>query len=115
VDYNLYVGGDKAEHEIAFNCNKTIVLFCPKRYKQSAPSNVFLNVVRVKFSDHVKYLGVWLNASLKDNDDIQKQVKSLYRTANELRSTLKVLYCSKKYSVSCLLHANCTANTHRLV
>jgi len=25
----------------------------------------------------VKYLGVWMNASLKD-DDIQRQVKSLY-------------------------------------
>ena len=31
-----------AEYEITFNCNKTIgVLFCPKKYKQPAPSNVF--------------------------------------------------------------------------
>ena len=57
----LNICGDyAAEHEITFNCNKTIgVLFCPKRYKQPAPSNVFLNGVRVKFLDQVKYLGVW--------------------------------------------------------
>jgi len=35
------------------------VLFCPKRYKQPSPSNVFLNGVRVQFFDQVKYLGVW--------------------------------------------------------
>jgi len=75
-----------AEHEIAFNCNKTIrVLFCPKRYKQPAPSNVFLNSVRVKCFDQVKYLGVWIYASLKDDDDIQRQATSLYCAANKFR------------------------------
>ena len=39
-------GGYAAEHEITFNCNKTIgVLICPKKYKQPAPSNVFLKAV----------------------------------------------------------------------
>jgi len=65
-----------AEHEIAFNYNKTIgVLFCSKKYKQPTPSNVFLNGVRARFFDQVKYLGALLNASLKDHDDIQRQVK----------------------------------------
>ena len=35
----------------------------------------------------MKYLGVWINASLKDDDDIQRQVKSLYCPANKLRGT----------------------------
>jgi len=30
---------------------------------------------------------VWINASLKDDDDIQRQVKSLYYAANKLRGT----------------------------
>ena len=78
-----YLGDYAAEHEITFNCNKTIgVLFCPKKYKQPAPSNVFLNDVRVQFFDQVKYLGVWINASLKDDDDTQRQVKSQYCAAN---------------------------------
>jgi len=49
----LNVCGDYvAEHEITFNCNKTIsVLFCPKNYKKPAPTNVSLNGVRVKFFD----------------------------------------------------------------
>ena len=67
----LNICGDyAAEHEITFNCNKTIGVFCPKKYKQPAPSNVFLNGVRVQFFGQVKYLGVWINASLKDDDDI---------------------------------------------
>ena len=51
----LNICGDyAAEHEITFNCNKTIgALFCPKKYKQPAPSNVFLNGVRVPFFDQV--------------------------------------------------------------
>jgi len=105
----LNIGGDyAAEHEITFNCNKTIgVLFCPKKYKKPAPSNVFLNGARVQFLDQVKSLGVWINASLKDDDDIQRQVKSLYCAANKLRGTFD--QCSpavKKHFVSCLLHAN---------
>jgi len=85
---NVY-GDYAAEHEITFNCSKTTgVLFCPKKYKQPASSNVFLNGVCVQFFDQVKYLGVWINASLKDDDDdIQRQVKSLYCAANKLRGT----------------------------
>ena len=85
----LSICGDyAAEHKITFNCNKTIgVFFCPKKYKQPAPSNVFLNGVHVQFFDQVKYLGVWINASLKDDDDIQRKVKSLYCAANKLRGT----------------------------
>ena len=81
-------GNYAAEHEITFSCNKTAsILFCPKKYKRPAPSNVFLNGVRVQFLNQVKYLGVWINASLKDDDDLQRQVKSLYCAANKLRGT----------------------------
>jgi len=66
---------------------KQLAFFLPKKYKQPVPSNVFLNGVCVQFFDQLKYLGVWINASLKDDDDIQRQVKSLYCAANELRGT----------------------------
>jgi len=76
-------------------------------YKQPGPSNVFLNGVRVQFFDQVKYLGVWINTSLKDDDDIQRQVKSLYCAANELRGTFDQCYAAvKKHFISCLLNAN---------
>jgi len=68
-----------AEHEITSNCNKTIgVLFCPKKHKQPASSNVFLNGVHVQCFDQVKYLCGWINASLKNDDGIHRQVKSMY-------------------------------------
>jgi len=115
----LNICGDyAAEHENTFNCNKTIgFFFCPKMYKQPAPSNVFLNGVRVQFLDQVKYLGVGINASLKDDDDIQRQVKSLYCVANKLRgtfdqcstavkNTLFRAYCMPIYA--CQLWSKCT-------
>jgi len=99
----LNICGDyAAEHEITFNCNKTIgVLFCPKKYKQPAPSNVFLNGVRVQYFDQVKYLDVWINASLKDNDDIRRQVKSLYSSANKLRGTFDQCSPAVKNTLFC--------------
>jgi len=106
---------------MAFNCNKTIgVLFWPKKYKQPAPSNVFLNVVCAHFFDHVKYLGMWINASQKDDDDIQRQVKSLYYAANKLRGTFNQCTSAVKklyfVPIACqCMFANCGGNTHRLV
>jgi len=57
----------------------------------------------------VKYFGVWINASLKDDDAIQRQVKLLYCAVNKLRGTfvqcspaVKTLY----FMPYCLLHAN---------
>ena len=119
----LNICGDyAAEHEIIFNYNKaTDSLFCPKKYKQPSSSNVFLNGVRVQFFDQVKHLGVWITASLKDDDDIQRQVKSLYCAVNKLRGTFDQCYSAvKKHSISCLIAcqrmlASCRANTHRPV
>ena len=86
-----------AEHEIALNCNKTInVSFCPKMYKQPASSKVFLNVLRVQFSDRVKYLCVSLNASLKDDDVVQRQVKSLHCAAPKLRDIFAQCFIAVK-------------------
>jgi len=113
-------GDYAAENEIALNCNKiTGVLICPQKYKQLAPSNDFPNGVRVQFSDHVKYLVVLINASLKDDDDIHKNVKSLCCAAYKLRwtfdqcfSALKT-FCFVPIARQCML-ANCGANAHKL-
>ena len=39
------------------------------------------------FRPSERYLGVLINASLKDDEDIQRQMKSLYCAANKLRGT----------------------------
>ena len=105
----LDICGDyAAEHEIIFNCNKAIgVLFCPKKYKQPAPSNVSLNGARVQFLNQVKYLGVWINASLKDDDDIQRQSEiTILCSKQTQRHFWSVHSCCKKHFISCLLHDN---------
>ena len=76
-----------------------------KKYKQPAPSNVFLNGARVQFFDQVKYLVVWINASLTDDDDIQRQVNSLYCAANKLRGTFD--QCSSAVMKNTLFRAYC--------
>jgi len=64
---------------------------------------------------------VWLNASLEHDDDIQRQVKSLYCSKQIQRHTCSVLSHSKKHFIWCVSHAcqcmlaNCGANAHRLV
>ena len=62
---------------------------------------------------------MWINASLKDDDDIQRQVKSLYCAANKLRGTfdqctpaVKTLYFVP-IACQCML-AIWRANTRRL-
>jgi len=68
-------------------CLLTIGIFVsPKKYKQPATSNIF-HCVRVQFSEQINCLGVLLYARLKDNDEIQRQVKSVYCAANKLRDT----------------------------
>jgi len=116
LQYLLNICGDyAAEHKIGFNCIKTIgVLYAQNKFQQLAPSNVFLNGVRVQFFYQVKYLGVWINASLKDDDDTQRQVKSLHCAANKLRGTFN--QCSTRHFVPIACQctpAKCGANTHR--
>jgi len=76
--------------------------------------------VRVQLFDHVKCLVVLLNASLKDDDDSKRQVKSSYCAANKLQgifdqcsSALKKLYFVP-ILCQCIL-ANGGANTRSLV
>ena len=60
------------EHDITFNCSSksVAVLFLPKYFSLSNVPKVFLCNNVVKFKNKVKYLGVFLNNNLKDDDDI---------------------------------------------
>ena len=54
-------------------------------------SRMYLYVVRLcnetlNFSKKVKYLGVYLTNALTDDDDINRQVRFLYCSANQLKS-----------------------------
>jgi len=65
-----------AKHEIAFNYDKPIgVFFALKSINNLLHQMFFLNGVYCTCTifDQVKYLGVLLNASLKDDDVIQRK------------------------------------------
>ena len=52
----------------------TSAFLVPTLYNQSETSDLSLNDVRVKFAEHVKYLGILRHASLKDDNDMQRPV-----------------------------------------
>lgn len=75
------------KHNIVFNSSKsTGMLFKPKQFSLSTSPTVLLGNMTVCFSDSVTYLGVKLNSSLTDNDDILRQVRSVYCAANKLKA-----------------------------
>ena len=76
------------EHDITFNCSKSVgVLFLPKYLSLSNVPKVFLCNNVVKFKNNVKYLGVFLNNNLKDDNDIGRQVRYLYGKSFQLKAT----------------------------
>ena len=100
------------EHDITFNCSKSVgVLFPPKYLSISNVPKVFLCNNIVKFRNNVKYLGVFLNNNLKDDDDICRQVRYLYGKSYQLKATFsKCSRIIKKYLCSSLNHLRVAYN-----
>ena len=78
---------------IAFISNKSQCMqFLPKSFHLTNVPVVRLCNETLNFSKKVKYLGVHLTNTLTDDDDINRQVRSLYCSANQLKSAFS--YCS---------------------
>ena len=89
-------------NDIVFNCNKSFgVLFTPRKLQFSRQPKLVLNNKLIKFVHSVKYLGVNLCSTLSDDEDIRRQVRSLYCHANMLKN--RFLKCSRivKNSLFC--------------
>ena len=86
-------------HDILYNPIKSkCMVISPNNYRLSIPS-VKLNDSQLLYTDNIKYLGVVLNNTFRDDCDIQRQLRSLYASANTIMS--KFAFCS--LSVKCLL------------
>ena len=73
---------------VVFNSNKSQCMqFLPKSFHLMNVPVVRLCNETLNFSKKVKYLGVYLTNALTDDDDINRQVRSLYCSANQLKST----------------------------
>ena len=74
--------------------------FLPKSFQLTNVPVVGLCNETLNFSKKVKYLGVYLTNALTDNDDINRQVRSLYCSANQLKSAFS--HCSFMLKTYCL-------------
>ena len=92
--------------------SKNITLsFASSNFKLNIKPNVVLSDFKIQFVNEIKYLGVFLNSKLHDDEDINRQVCYLYGTANKLKKcfykclikikNVRVLfrtYCSSMYA-----------------
>ena len=75
------------KNDIVFNSNKSQCMqFLPKSFHLTNVPVVRLCNEMLNFSKKVKYLGVYLTNAFTDNDDINRQVRPLYCSANQLKS-----------------------------
>ena len=76
---------DASSHNIIFNCQKTPGLsFASSNFKLNIKPNVILGDFKIRFVNKIKCLGVFLNTKLHNDEDINRQVRYLYGTANRL-------------------------------
>ena len=81
------------KNRIVFNSNKSQCMqFFPKSFPLTNVPVVRLCNETLNLSKKVKYLGVYLTNALTDDDDINRQVRSLYCSANQLKSAFS--HCS---------------------
>ena len=75
---------------ILFNEKKTkCMCFKPRNLSDLHVPNLYLNNVNLEFVSGAKYLGVLISDKLNDDDDIFRQVKSLYARGNVLISRFR--------------------------
>ena len=57
-------------HNIIYNCQKTLGLsFASSNFKLNIKPNVVLGDFKIQFVNEIKYLGVFLNSKLCDDED----------------------------------------------
>ena len=69
-------------------------------FKLKIKSNVVLVDFKIRFVNEIKYLGVFLNSKLRDDEDINRQVRYLYGTANRLKTCF--YKCTKIKNKKCI-------------
>ena len=75
------------EHDIVVNNDKSEgILFHSIQFALSCMPNCRIGDKLIKFNSSVKYLGVCINDTISDNEDIKRQMKYLYGTANWLKT-----------------------------
>ena len=81
------------DHGIVLNGKKTnCLVFKPRKWRSPEPV-LCLNNTEIKIVNELKYLGFVSDSYLRDDYDIKRQTRAVYRIANKLRSNFYL--CSK--------------------
>ena len=87
-------------HDITFNCTKTkTMMFKTNRLSLSFEPKFRLCGNSIDCVKKIKYLGFVLTSDLKDDDDMNRQLRSIYGSANKLR---RKFFCCSKAVKNCL-------------
>ena len=70
--------------------------FASSNFKLNIKPNVVLGDFKIRFVNEIKYLGVFLNSKLCNDEDINRQVCYLYGTANRLKTCFYKCSTKKK-------------------
>ena len=98
-----------SSHNIIFNCQKTLGLsFTSSNFELNIKPNVVLGDFKIRFVNEIKYLGVFLNSKLRDDEDTNRQVCYLYGTANRL----KTCFCKCSTKIKNLLFRTYCSSMH---
>ena len=92
-------------NDIVFNCLKSVyIVFRPKRFKLFCPT-VSLHSDRLNCIPGTKYLGYLLSEDQNDDEDVAKQMRTLYIRSNQLLRMFN--YCTidvKKELLEVIIH-----------
>ena len=74
-----------SDNDMIFNYKKTVFMYMKsKKFKDLQIPNFTLNENVIDYVDHEKYLGVINSSNCKDDDDLNRQMRSLYGIGNAL-------------------------------
>jgi len=102
----LFTAADKIN--MKFNTKKTVCMVFNHKVSRKIVANNFPAFTagdeKLKFVDRFKYLGSIITKDLKDDDDIERELKCLFTRCNVLISCFK--YCSWYVKLK-LFHSYC--------
>ena len=112
------------KHDITFNVKKSVCMCVkPKRYKLALPK-IVLNGTILEYVTKYKYLGYFMTYDLCDNEDIKRQIISIYcrssmlirafhSCSNEAKQLLYSSFCSNLYCAQLWCNYKCE-NIHKV-
>ena len=93
------------QNNLTFNSSKSFcMVFKPRLYKLSCPT-FYMNNEKLDYTDSIKYLGFTFSSDKKDDNDMLRQMRTLYTKSNRL---LRLFHCCSIDVKLALFRSYCT-------